>query len=279
MMQIMQGAMDLTRKTASCAMTPLEKVFAVPADRVLDRALMEQILSNGHSRIPIYENGDKRCITAMILVKELVLVDLDAGILVKDCKTRDITSITADMPLYAVLEFFKTRHQHMALLIAPTEHQKVKRPVSMEDATTETPENEGEFARNESIPTDGDELLRGESENENLSEMPLISVERGDATDMPSSDASTSTRERLLSGGNSSISSPKMTAEETSLQEVEEVIGIITLEDVVEELFQSEFVDETDRFVSVWTHTHRERERERRGGLIASIFVLKGINA
>jgi hypothetical protein len=53
------GALDLTHKTAWAAMTPLAKVFMLPVDRPVDEACLQDILSRGHSRVPVYTDGDR----------------------------------------------------------------------------------------------------------------------------------------------------------------------------------------------------------------------------
>jgi hypothetical protein len=43
------------------SMTPLDKVFMLPADARLSQSTMRMILASGHSRIPVYQAGD-RCV-------------------------------------------------------------------------------------------------------------------------------------------------------------------------------------------------------------------------
>jgi len=56
---IISGALDLTHKTAWAAMTPLDKVFMLPVERPLDEACLQDILSRGHSRVPVYTAADR----------------------------------------------------------------------------------------------------------------------------------------------------------------------------------------------------------------------------
>ena len=58
---IIGGALDLTGKQASVAMTPLDKVFMLPLDAALDEPTMRRILASGHSRIPVHRPGN-RCV-------------------------------------------------------------------------------------------------------------------------------------------------------------------------------------------------------------------------
>jgi len=51
---IILGALHLKEKTTKDVMTPLDKVFMLSDEQVLDSELIEEILRKGHSRIPIY---------------------------------------------------------------------------------------------------------------------------------------------------------------------------------------------------------------------------------
>ncbi|CAK9145007.1 unnamed protein product [Ilex paraguariensis] len=51
---IIAGALELTEKTASDAMTPISETFAIDINAKLDRVLMNLILEKGHSRVPVY---------------------------------------------------------------------------------------------------------------------------------------------------------------------------------------------------------------------------------
>lgn len=115
---IIHGALDMAHKTAEAAMTPLDKIFAVAADDILDRKLMERIIECGHSRIPVYDNGDRKNIIGLLLVKELVLLDLDQGLKVRECRVREMDHLVADTPLYSVLELFRIKRRHMASIAA-----------------------------------------------------------------------------------------------------------------------------------------------------------------
>ncbi|GBG00143.1 hypothetical protein Rsub_12834 [Raphidocelis subcapitata] len=113
------GALDLTHKTAWAAMTPLSKVFALPVERVVDEACLQDILSRGHSRVPVYTNGDRSCIVGLLLAKELVLVDPSEGLTVGQLPMRTLPQLAASTPLYDMLKLFESGGSHMALLTRP----------------------------------------------------------------------------------------------------------------------------------------------------------------
>lgn len=72
-LNIIQSALELTFKTAKEAMTPLDKVFMLSDDDMMNEALVAQILVMGHSRVPVYAGRDRKNIVGLLLVKELVL--------------------------------------------------------------------------------------------------------------------------------------------------------------------------------------------------------------
>lgn len=51
---IITGALDMTQKTVKDAMTPMSKIFSLDINSRLDEKTMGLIMSNGHSRVPIY---------------------------------------------------------------------------------------------------------------------------------------------------------------------------------------------------------------------------------
>lgn len=72
--QVINSALELTSKTAKTAYTPLDKVFMIPSDAILDQDLCAQILKMGHSRVPVHHPGDRKHIIGILLVKELLMV-------------------------------------------------------------------------------------------------------------------------------------------------------------------------------------------------------------
>ncbi|EFN59369.1 hypothetical protein CHLNCDRAFT_137839 [Chlorella variabilis] len=114
---IIKGALDMTHKTARDAMTPIDMVFMLPADDVLDEATLTAIMASGHSRIPVHRPGDRRAILGIMLVKELLLVDRSQGKTVGRQKVRSIPSVRADTPLYDMLKLFEIGRSHMAVLM------------------------------------------------------------------------------------------------------------------------------------------------------------------
>lgn len=71
--QFIHGTLDMHKKIAAHAMTPLEKVHMLSTDALLDEACMQRIMDTGVSRMPVYQADNKSDIVGLIMVKELLL--------------------------------------------------------------------------------------------------------------------------------------------------------------------------------------------------------------
>ncbi|CAH1799473.1 unnamed protein product, partial [Owenia fusiformis] len=165
---IIKGALDMKYKTVKDAMVPLESVFMLSDQDVMDFETMTKILLSSHSRIPVYSN-DHSNIQGILLVKTLIKLDPDDRTAVKELMNhpkafRKVPFVLHTTPLFDVLNDFQTGKSHLAIV-----QERGQQP----------------------DPNHPDESHRGK------------------------------------------------------------VVGIITLEDVMEELIQEEIIDETDVFVDV----------------------------
>jgi len=221
--QVIHGALDMAHKTAEIAMTPLANVYVLNADSILDRKLLEGIISAGHSRIPVHEGTDKRNIIGLILVKLLILRDTTKPVRVRDCLLREVDFIVADTPLYSVLELFKLKRRHMAVLTRIAgELDGDQEPGTLFNYTIiGTSVSPLEVSSITATMGNGREKSGGKSGRE--SSEGLLNVPTHPPAYRPPSAAS--------NGG------------------VGEVIGIITLEDIFEELLSIKVIDETDQYM------------------------------
>ncbi|KAG8097765.1 hypothetical protein GUJ93_ZPchr0013g36488 [Zizania palustris] len=223
---IIAGALELTEKKAKDAMTSLCETFVIDINAKLDRDLMHKVLDNGHSRVPVYYER-KTNIIGLILVKNLLSVNPDDEIPIKSVTIRKIPRVSEEMPLYDILNEFQKGHSHMAVVIRqantnyPAEPQTptnyggtLEVAISIDDKHAEkVVKNPPPLRRWKSYPN---------SKNSN----------RGNKNRKWSKDQSDVLQiheQQLL-----------------TLNEDEEAVGIITMEDVIEELLQEEIYDETD---------------------------------
>jgi metal transporter CNNM len=81
---IISAVLDLKAKPVGNIMTPMDDVFTMSSDTVLDEKMMENILSAGYSRIPIHTPEDPDNFVGMLLVKMLITYDPEDALCVRD---------------------------------------------------------------------------------------------------------------------------------------------------------------------------------------------------
>ncbi|EPX70941.1 morphology protein [Schizosaccharomyces octosporus yFS286] len=74
---IITAVLDLREKSAKSIMTPIEDVFTLPMDRIVDEQLIGDIICAGYSRIPVHRPGFPHDFIGMLLTKTLIGYDPD----------------------------------------------------------------------------------------------------------------------------------------------------------------------------------------------------------
>ncbi|KAH7660971.1 metal transporter CNNM protein [Dioscorea alata] len=221
---IIAGALELTEKKAKDAMTPLSETFAIDINAKLDRTLMQSILDKGHSRVPVYYDHPTNII-GLILVKNLLTIHPSDEVPVKNVTIRKMPRVPEDMPLYDILNEFQEGHSHMAVVVkqrTPNEQpsgdkqgENLKLDIAIEKPTEKSVKGSKPIQRWKSFPANSQGSSRGTLKSKKWAR---------DSAD-------------VLQINDKPL--PK-------LNEDEEAIGIITMEDLIEELLQEEIFDETD---------------------------------
>jgi len=116
---IISGALKLKKIKVDQIMTRIEDVFMLPIDCMLNRDTIKSIIEKGYSRIPVYEFGDRKQIVALILAKDLALLDPDDQVplanMLMYCK-HPLIFIENTATLDVALNEFKTGKSHMAIV-------------------------------------------------------------------------------------------------------------------------------------------------------------------
>ncbi|KAH7346275.1 hypothetical protein BKA65DRAFT_273919 [Rhexocercosporidium sp. MPI-PUGE-AT-0058] len=135
---IISAVLDLKEKAVGDIMTPMEDVFTMSADTVLDEATMDTILSAGYSRIPIYEPGNKLNFVGMLLVKILITYDPEDCKKVSEFALATLPETRPETSCLDIVNFFQEGKSHMVLVSEyPGENFGAIGVVTLEDVIEE----------------------------------------------------------------------------------------------------------------------------------------------
>ncbi|ORX69856.1 DUF21-domain-containing protein [Linderina pennispora] len=229
---IIRGALELSEKLVVDVMTDLSNVYMVDINARLTRKLMTEMLRRGHSRVPVYDT-ERTNIVGVLLVKSLILLDPDDALQVREAKLTTMPLVTPNISLYDILNAFQEGGSHMAVVMGPPPPP----PSLLRSSPT--------LSSDTTLATSKTPLLSVKSTGYDNGRHPA-------STPCPCSTATPSAirrRSNYIVGDPGRIFDQDMVTDDDLGSYVP--IGIITLEDVIEELIQEEIIDETDVFVDM----------------------------
>ncbi|KAL0941778.1 duf21 and cbs domain protein [Colletotrichum truncatum] len=113
---IISAVLDLKEKPVANVMTPMDDVFVMAEDTVLDEKTMDRILSEGYSRIPIHATGKPTDFVGMLLVKILITYDPEDSLQVKDFPLATLPETRPETSCLDIVNFFQEGKSHMVLV-------------------------------------------------------------------------------------------------------------------------------------------------------------------
>ncbi|KAL6244836.1 cell agglutination protein Mam3 [Rhinocladiella similis] len=113
---IISAVLDLKEKSVGSIMTPMEDVFTLSLDDVLDEPTMDDILSRGYSRIPIHHPDNDSNFIGMLLVKMLITYDPEDAKPVRDFALATLPETRPDTSCLDIVNFFQEGKSHMVLV-------------------------------------------------------------------------------------------------------------------------------------------------------------------
>ncbi|KAF2212338.1 hypothetical protein CERZMDRAFT_67994 [Cercospora zeae-maydis SCOH1-5] len=113
---IINSVLDLKDKPVGDIMTPMQDVFTMSADTVLDEQMMDIILSQGYSRIPIYAPDNTKNYIGMLLVKILITYDPEDCQRVRDFALATLPETAPNTSCLDIINFFQEGKSHMVLV-------------------------------------------------------------------------------------------------------------------------------------------------------------------
>jgi len=135
---IISAVLDLKEKSVGSIMTPMEDVFTMSADTVLDEHTMDLILSQGYSRIPIHAPDNPMNFVGMLLVKMLITYDPEDCKRVREFALATLPETRPDTSCLDIVNFFQEGKSHMVLVSDyPGEDRGALGVVTLEDVIEE----------------------------------------------------------------------------------------------------------------------------------------------
>ncbi|EPS41119.1 hypothetical protein H072_4987 [Dactylellina haptotyla CBS 200.50] len=135
---IITAVLDLKEKSVGSVMTPMEDVFIMSADTILDEKTMDKILSKGYSRIPIHSPGEPTNFVGMLLVKILITYDPEDAMKVADFPLATLPETAPETSCLDIVNFFQEGKSHMVLVSeSPGENYGALGVITLEDVIEE----------------------------------------------------------------------------------------------------------------------------------------------
>jgi len=128
--EIIESTLLLSEKQVEEIMQPIDDVYWLPDDTVLDAKTVDEIKEQGYSRVPIFNKKLTQC-RGVLLMKDMVDVDFDERSLpVNSFYLHQTTLIGSKTALDTTLRKFFSLHTHLAPVV---KNKKIVGIVTIED--------------------------------------------------------------------------------------------------------------------------------------------------
>lgn len=113
---IILAVLDLKEKLVSHIMTPMDCVYTMASDAVLDEPTVEEIFNAGFSRIPIHLPNEPLNFIGMLLVRVLISYDPEDALPVASFPLATLPETAADTSCLNILNYFQEGKSHMIVV-------------------------------------------------------------------------------------------------------------------------------------------------------------------
>ncbi|BFZ61287.1 cell agglutination protein Mam3 [Saitoella coloradoensis] len=135
---IISAVLDLKETPIGDVMTPIQDVYVMSAEHVLDEKVMDEILSAGYSRIPIHAPGQPTNFIGMLLVKTLITYDPEDARPVSSFALATLPETACETSCLDMLNWFQEGKSHMVIVSEhPGENHGALGVVTLEDIIEE----------------------------------------------------------------------------------------------------------------------------------------------
>ncbi|PRT56288.1 Protein MAM3 [Wickerhamiella sorbophila] len=135
---IISAVLDLKEKPIASIMTPINDVFVLASDTILDEDMVEKILLTGFNRIPIHAPGQPRNFIGMLLVRILITYDPEDCLPISAFALATLPETDPDTSCLNILNYFQEGKAHMVVVsTAPGDVAGAIGVVTLEDVIEE----------------------------------------------------------------------------------------------------------------------------------------------
>ncbi|KAI9733923.1 MAG: hypothetical protein M1834_002578 [Cirrosporium novae-zelandiae] len=113
---IISAVLDLKDKPVGSVMTPMDDVFTMSLDDILNEETMDTILRAGYSRIPIHTPDNDQNFVGMLLVKMLITYDPEDAKKVSEFALATLPETRPETSCLDIVNFFQEGKSHMVLV-------------------------------------------------------------------------------------------------------------------------------------------------------------------
>ncbi|KAI5952539.1 MAM3 [Candida jiufengensis] len=113
---IISAVLDLKEKSVSSIMTPMDRVYTMSADTLLDEKTVEEIFNAGFSRIPIHLPNEPNNFIGMLLVRVLISYDPEDSLPVASFPLATLPETGTDTSCLNILNYFQEGKSHMIIV-------------------------------------------------------------------------------------------------------------------------------------------------------------------
>lgn len=113
---IISAVLDLKEKYVSHIMTPIDRVYTMSSDLILDEKTVEEIFNAGFSRIPIHLPNEPMNFIGMLLVRVLISYDPEDALPVALFPLATLPETSADTSCLNILNYFQEGKSHMIVV-------------------------------------------------------------------------------------------------------------------------------------------------------------------
>ena len=230
------GFLDLINTKVKELTIPMEKVYKLDYNQIINYNSIKQIKETGYSRIPIYED-DPNNLIGILYLKDLVGNDLTHPAKLNELNINilNVIHISEETFIFDLLEQFQNGNSKMAFVYK--EISKDDPLLLPDDRITVKEDNKGIDEQKEEEKIDGKESL---SINDNQIEEKLLSNNINKTNKIEENLSEDKTQEKI-------IKEDKLILDKDSIKKTNrEIIGIITLKDLIESLLKIHFHNENE---------------------------------